>query len=137
MSLRDELQAIYDQHGELTPRLVVEVAKDESHPLHSRFEWDDAIAGEAWRQEQAHRLIQKVKCVYREATDTEPERLGRKYLPVHTERGYVYEPVEKVAADPLLAQMQLRDMERDWRELRRRYEHFSEFWAMVRKDSAA
>lgn len=137
MSLRDQLQEVYDQFGELTPKLVVDVARDPDHPLHSRFEWDDAVAGEAWRHDQAHRLIQKQKVVYREATETEPEKSIRKWHAVRTENGYAYQPAETIAADPLAVQMLLREMERDWKELRRRYEQFSEFWSMVRKDTAA
>jgi hypothetical protein len=33
MSLRDQLQAIYNERGKLTPTIVVDEARDESHPL--------------------------------------------------------------------------------------------------------
>ncbi|WP_143591212.1 hypothetical protein [Thermoactinospora rubra] len=134
MSLRDHMQAIYDQYGKLTPELVVEVAKEPDHPLHDRFEWDDSVAAEAWRREQAHRLIQKCKVVYREADDKNPEQSVRAFHAVRSEKGHVYEPVERVTADPFMAQLVLQDMEREWKALKRRYEHFSEFYAMVRRD---
>lgn len=58
MDLRTALQGIYDQHQQLTPAIVVDEARDAAHPLHSRFDWNDATAGEAWRRQQAHELIQ-------------------------------------------------------------------------------
>lgn len=136
MSLRDQLQEIYDRRGELTPALVVEEARDEQHPLHDRFEWDDAIAAEAWRREQAHELIRSVRVVYREADDTSPEKSVRAFHAVRTERGHVYEPAEEIREDEFKRQLVLRDMEREWRALQRRYEGFAEFVDMVRRDVA-
>lgn len=137
MSLRDQLQAIYDDHGKLTPALVVDEARDEAHPLHSRFEWDDAVAGEAWRRQQAHELIRSVRVVYKEADEKNSEHSVRAYHAVRSEKEYVYEPVEKVAKDDFTRQLVLKDMEREWRALRRRYEQFEEFLAMVRRDMDA
>lgn len=132
--LREQLQGVYDQHGKLTPDLVVDVAREPSHPLHHRFEWDDAVAGEAWRREQAHRLIQKVKVVYREADESGPARSIRAFHPIRKEDGHVFEPVEKVLQDPFMRQLRMRDMEREWTTLRRKYEEFEEFSEMVRRD---
>jgi hypothetical protein len=136
VSLRDQLQAVYDQHGTLTPQLVVELARDPAHPLHGRFDWDDRSAGEAWRREQARQLIRSVRVVYREADDKEAAKSVRAFHAVRTEVGSVFEPVEKVVADEFLSQLILRDMQRDWLTLKRRYESFEEFWRMVRADAA-
>ena len=35
--------------GTVTPPRVVEAARPESSPIHDAFEWDDVVAGEAWR----------------------------------------------------------------------------------------
>jgi hypothetical protein len=134
MSLRDQLQAIYDQQGQLTPRLVVDQARDASHPLHDRFEWNDAVAGEAWRRQQAHEMIRSVRVVYREATDETPEKSVRAFHAVRSEKGHVYEPAEKVAGDPFMARLVLNDMEREWRALKARYHQFDEFYQMIRRD---
>lgn len=134
--LRGELQAIYEHHGKLTPRLVVDEAREEDHPLHDRFEWNNEIAGEAWRRDQAHRLIQSVRIVYKPANEREGEKSVRAFHAVRKENGHVYEPTEKVTADPFIAQLVLRDMEREWRQLKQRYDQFEEFWDMVRQDAA-
>lgn len=132
--LRGELLAVRAQHGELTPQLVVDVARDPAHPLHSRFEWNDAVAGEAWRRQQAHELIRKVKIVYREATDTAPEKSVRAFVAIRSENRHVFDPVEEVAEDALRRKMALADMEREWRTLYRRWQEFDEFLGMVRRD---
>lgn len=132
MNLRDQLQQIYDQHQKLHPALVVNEARDENHPLHDRFEWDDSIAGEAWRRQQAHELIKSVRITYRKADES--ENSVRAFHAVRSEQGYTYEPTEKVVADPFTAKLVLADMEREWKALFRRYNEFDEFYAMVRAD---
>lgn len=134
MSLRDQLQNIYNQHGQLTPALVVEEARDEQHPLHDRFEWNDATAGEAWRRQQAHELIRSVKVVYREADEANPEKSVRAFHAMRSDKGHVYEPVEQIVNDDFARRLLLQDMEREWHALHRRYKHFEEFAAMVRRD---
>jgi hypothetical protein len=134
-SLREQLLEIRRTRGVLTGQVVVEEARDEGHPLHSRFEWDDAIAGEKWRVEQANELIRSVRVNYTsngKSSDlrgfvsiSRPDTPAREYL-----------PVEEVAEDPLMRKLVLRDAEREWRELLSRYEHLQEFFDIVRKDVA-
>jgi hypothetical protein len=132
--LRDELLAVRSQHGKLTPQLVVDAARNPEHPLHSRFEWDDAVAGEAWRRQQAHELIRKAKVVYREAGETEPEKSVRAFVAIRAEEGHVFDPVEEVAQDPFRQRLVLADMEREWKALFARYKEFEEFLSLVRQD---
>lgn len=130
--LRDQLQTIYDRRGRLTPALVVDEARDASHPLHHRFEWDNTVAGARWREQQAHELIRSVKISY--ATQTGAVKDVRAFHAVRQPTGHVYEPVERVVTDDVMRQVVLADMERQWRELRRRFEHFDEFAQMVQRD---
>jgi hypothetical protein len=133
-SLRDHIQAIYNKRGKLTPALVVDEARDEKHPLHDRFEWDDSVAGEQWRRQQAHELIRTVRIVYKPRTEKAAEKTIREWHAVRTEKGHVYEPAEKVVQDEFLGRLVLNDMRREWEALKRRYEDFEEFWQMVRGD---
>ena len=43
--------------GLLQPETVVEEARDESSPLHSRFQWDDTVGAQLYRIYQARQLI--------------------------------------------------------------------------------
>lgn len=133
MSLRDQLQAIYDERGLLTPQLVLDEARDPDHPLHTRFVWDDAVAAERYRLEQAHELIQSVKVVYKKG-GRGGERSVRAYQAVRSPAGYAYRPTEEVARDELATEIVLRDMERDWKQLKARYGHFQEFVQLIRSD---
>lgn len=135
MSLRDEMQAIYNQHGRLTPALVVETARPKNHPLHSKvFDRPKGEAAEAWYKHRAHELIQSVKIVYREATEEQSEKKVRAFHAVRSESGVEYRPAEEIAEDPFARQLVLRDMEREWKQLLARYEHFEEFLEMVKGD---
>lgn len=134
VSLRSILQSIYDQHGELTPELVVQEARAKDHPLHARFEWDNKTAGEQWRKHQASELIRSVKVVYREATEDEEERTVRAFHAVRTPKGNTYQPAEKIVENPFTRQLVLNEMEREWKAFRRRYERFAEFAEMIRRD---
>ncbi len=61
----DELSKLYEKHGGLKPEVVVDWA--ESHPdsaLHSRFEWDDTVAGREYRLWQAREIITEVRVTY-------------------------------------------------------------------------
>ena len=137
MSLREQLETIYEKRGELTPDIVVTEASNKTHPLHDRFEWNDKLAGHQYRLHQASELIRKVKIVYREATEDEDERRVRAWQSVRSEDGYKYVPSSEVVDDELLTAMVLRDMEREWRSLHRRYGRFEEFVSLVRGDLEA
>lgn len=138
MSLRDHLQAIYDERGELTPALVVDVARNREHPLHKRFEWDDTLAAEKYRREQAHDLIRSVRVNYQSArTDSTISIRAFHAVPRVDDAGrpkYGYVPTETVINDPIISRLILADMERDWQTLRRRWEQFEEFWQLVGGD---
>ena len=43
--------------SEATPAEIVEKAKDESTELHKCFEWDDSIAAQRWRLQQARQIV--------------------------------------------------------------------------------
>lgn len=139
MSLRDELQAIYDQHGKLTPKLVVDAAeRDRESMLFSRLHFDDdSKAAEVGRLYLARKLIQSVKVVYREQDGSRPERSVRAFYATRAdvdEFDYQFEPVDRVVNDPVKLQIVLRDMEREWKALKARFGHLKEFADMVRSD---
>lgn len=137
MSLREQLQNIYDEHGRLTAGLVVDAAKPKSHPLHARYyAMADREAAYEYRKVLAAKDIRSVKVVYREADEQTPERSVRAFHAVRDEEGdSSYEPVEKIVESPFLTKLLMADMEREWKALRRRYETFTEFWQMVAGDA--
>lgn len=133
--VRDHLEAIREKHGYLTPNLVVEEATPKAHPLHGRFEWDNRLAGAAWRREQAHQLIRSVRVAY--LTDERPKNV-RAYLAVPRPDSLrpSYEPTETVMADEFTRRIVLTQMEREWRTLQARYGDLVEFADLVRASVA-
>ena len=67
----DELTKIREIFGELTAKTTVEAARDEKSRLHNYFEWDNSIAGEKYREQQARTLI---GCVIERPDLAQPER---------------------------------------------------------------
>jgi hypothetical protein len=135
-NVREILQGIYDDNGILTRKLVVEIAQDESHPLHHRFDWDDRTAGQSWRLEQAGQLIRTARVSYKEADEDSDERSVAAFHALPNPRGWVYEPAHVIAEDPFKRRMLLNAMRREWLAFKRRYERFEEFTEMVREAAA-
>lgn len=131
MSLRDQLLAIRHEHGTLTPAIVLNEARLTDSPLHHRFEWDNSIAGEAYRRDQAHRLIQSVKVTY--SRDANGPKTVRAFLAVDRDDSPnpVYEPITDVIEDPLTLKIVQAAMIREIRALQNRYGHLKEFAALL------
>ena len=55
------LLSIYEKHGELTPPLVVAESRPKGAYLHNRFEWNDGVAGDRYREQQARQIIRVIK----------------------------------------------------------------------------
>lgn len=49
--------------GALSPEDVVDAARGESSPLHDFFEWNDAVAGEAFRRDQARYYLRNIEVI--------------------------------------------------------------------------
>lgn len=137
MNLRDELMAVRDRFGALTPANLVDAARDADSPLHSRFEWDDSTAAEKFRRVQAAELIRSVKVSYADVRDRPQE--VRAFLPVRgvDSPASVYEPTELLLADPFTAKMKLQEFEREWKAFKAKYEHMKEFASIIARDIAA
>ena len=131
-ALLDQLQAIRDERGALTPALVVEAARDPEHPLHSRFEWDDTEAAKQWRLTQASQLLRVVRLP---AENGRPSDL-RAFVAVKGAETHQadYVPTAEAMSDEFARRLVLRDMEREWKALKRRYEHMREFAALIASD---
>lgn len=83
--VRERIQALYEEHGEITPDIVIADAKKKSSPLHAYFEWDlKKAALQAWIQ-TARKLINSVKVIVQTEKISifvpryvrNPERTGR------------------------------------------------------------
>jgi hypothetical protein len=143
MSFANHLQAIYDEQGALTPQIVVDTARDEDHELHGHFLWDDTVAGELYRCNQAAQLIRRVT-VKRTAANGD-DVVTRAWVSVTEIEGRTvsndspghYLPVEIVISSSDLRPKYEQAMEREWKQLYAKYKEYQEFLDMVAADMAA
>lgn len=133
--LRSILQEIYAEHGRLTPELVVQAATPESSPLHHRFVWDNDEAAQRYREVQARELIRSVRVAYRRPDGHEGD--VRYFHAVRRPTGNSYTPVDEIVQDEVTTKILLNQMEREFLQLKRRYENFDEFWQLVRAQMPA
>lgn len=134
-----EFQKIYrEQHG-ITPEEVVRRASDENHVLHAGFEWDDTIAGPAYRDAQARLMMRVLQIVYRRPNGemTTPTRYLVKLthgesdpaLDDETEAAtapHVYLPVRVVMEEATWRSRYVRQAYQDLVNWRRRYHDVEE-----------
>jgi hypothetical protein len=98
----EELRRMHDEHGGLTPSIVVDESRPKDAPLHSAFEWNDSKAAEMYRQAQAGYIIRSVVAVVSIGENHEP-RETRAFVSVGDKErgdGHVYVAVQKALEDP-------------------------------------
>ena len=105
----------------LTPRQVVDDARDPEAVLHPCFEWDDLRAAELHREHQARHVISSLR-VIEPATTPEIQRV---YVSVEERRGEdterSYRPLSVVRADPVQRDAVLAEARRGLEAWRARY----------------
>lgn len=138
MSIRDEMERIYNTNGVLTPQGVVDDARPEGSALHSRFEWDDATAGEKYRLDQARHLIRSVRVTVQARPDADPVQVRAFHnVAVSDDGPHEYQPLRVLMDDPGSAERALRRARDEWLQLRRKYADLAGFLSMVEADIAA
>jgi hypothetical protein len=137
MSVRDELERIYNADGTLTPRAVVDDARPDDATLHPCFEWDDSIAGEQYRLDQARHLIRSVKVTVAPARKTKALTVRAFHNVAAPDEPRRYVPLRVLMDDPDTADTVLARARDEWRHLRRKYSDLEGFLEMVRGDLAA
>lgn len=80
---------------EVTPEQIVEAAKDVNSELHKCFDWDDKIAADKWRKQQARQIM--CFLVIREETK-EPDAVPLRVFYKNDNGGYKHS--EKVFQQP-------------------------------------
>ena len=144
MSTQEALQSLYDEHGTLTPSLVVAAAVNPSHELHPRFVWDDSEAAKRYRLVQASGLIRSVHIRIDRGEDSEPVRV-RAFVadremslsqesPDSEDLCGAYRPVEEVVASDVLRTAWFRSLTCEWQALKRKAGASKDFAGMVLRD---
>ena len=129
----EELERIRTFHnGRLEAVDVVTASRPAEAPLHSAFEWNDAKAAEAWREDQASTMIRHIAVVVEKPNGEETPI--RAFVSVKRDEDRSYTSIGHALADEhLRAQV----VHQAWSELEawhRRYAElaeFAKFFAMI------
>jgi hypothetical protein len=126
----EALNAITEKAGgKLTPKAVVDTARDDKHPLHPHFEWNDAAAAESYRLDQARNLIR----VIRVEDEVSEEGSTRAFLSVNSDDGVAYRPLDTVKRSSDLQLALMKQADRDLEAFQRRYRALKEVCAEIEK----
>jgi hypothetical protein len=110
-----ELDRIRRENGGDAPTdIVLDEARPADAPLHPAFTWDNRVAGEMWRRQEAMHLI---RAVY---VRTEPDGPSEPmFVHVATEDGGAYRSVSEVVHLPDQLDLAIAALEADLRGIRR------------------
>jgi hypothetical protein len=90
-----ELARLCERDGHVTKQTLLDAVRDKRHPLHNDFEWNNSIAGEKHRLDQALRMIESSRYLdlLEQARATKSRMVNatltpvRAYLPGRQEKG--------------------------------------------------
>jgi hypothetical protein len=136
VNLRDWVRGVYEERGEVTAALLVDDARPEDHPYHHRFEWDDTVAGEAYRRVQAADIIRSLNVTYGKDSRGRDKHV-REYLSFDDGTGRAYRPTAEVVHDDVGYQVLLRMAKREAHTFQTKYSHLKEYGEIVRGMEAA
>ena len=124
----EALEALADKAGgDLKPDAVVEAARSEKHPLHVHFEWDDKLAAEAHRLDQARNIIRIVRVEDEDASGGNV----RAFVSVSEKSGVAYKPIATVRKSHDLQLALLKAAERDLDAFKTRYRELKDICDLV------
>lgn len=66
------MSTIQKEQGTISAPALVEAARPKSSPLHRAFDWDDRLAAERWRLQQAQQMIYSVRIISTPGGPMEP-----------------------------------------------------------------
>lgn len=123
------LEDIERRDGRVTPEAVVDEARKPSSVLHPAFEWDDRVAAEQYRLQQARYILRHI--VVREVAPEAPMPV-RAFVVADTqdnddeERGRGYVHIRTAMSDPALRDAVLAKALAELNQWRQRYANLSE-----------
>lgn len=127
-----EFEKIEQKYGALTPANIVESAKSRKSILHPAFEWDDTIAAEKFRLQQARIIINNVEVIIVSDSGTTEiavfemvnvEESGRQYKHIQT---LTFNEIEQVKNNTLAALTQLSNKLKVYKQFNKVLEHLQE-----------
>ena len=127
-AIGEVLQALTDRAGgDLKPEAVVNAARDHGCALHVHFEWDDKIAAEAHRLDQARNIIRIIRVEDEDAVGGNV----RAFVSIAGNTGVAYKPIAVVKKSHDLQLALLKTAERDLEAFKARYRELKDICDLV------
>lgn len=104
----EELHKIAERDGGIEPQVVVDDSKPPSAPLHKCFTWDNSLAANKFRVNEARKLTGSVMTVLFE--EKEPQPGDNEFINVRIDGERKYVPQEVVFKDEDLSQQALNEV---------------------------
>ena len=106
----------------LTPKSLLDASRDDSAVLHNEFEWDDEVAAEAYRENQARHIIQCI-CTKVDCENGEQNTNVRAYFITSETDGYenitaIVQDASKYNSVLVMAMKELKAFQRKYSELK-------------------
>lgn len=119
-----------EQFGQVTPENLLESSRPEEAVMHKCFEWDDSVAAERYRKQQAYSMISNlIKVVIRHESKPESssEIKTRAVVNVSSDRGKGrFVSVERAMSDGEMHEIVLRNAIRELEEFKAKYRNLRE-----------
>ena len=113
------------QRGELTPAAMVDEARDPASPTHECYEWDDSLAAEQFRLDQARHHMRSILVMVKDASG-EQQIVRYAYVIEGSDEPYV--TVRDLAKDKVSAQRVADQLYRDAWDLLAAYRRYSQIF---------
>jgi uncharacterized protein YpuA (DUF1002 family) len=124
-------QSIIDAEGAVTPERLVEVSKPKDAPLHQEFEWNNTIAAQKYREEQARQIIKNIVAIELTEDEEEPKEVQcwvnsvRAFVPTD-ERLHKYVSINTALKEPSWRNNLLENAKRDMKAFIAKYNKLTE-----------
>lgn len=122
----EELLAIRDENGLITPEAVLARATDPASALHGSFEWNDREAANQYRLEQARALVRSYKVKIPELNVE-----IRRFTSIETSNGRGYDETTRVLENDFLRRQLLDRLTAELKAIESRYAKVSDAAAII------
>lgn len=112
----------YEEIGDakITPQEIVDRARDEKSELHKCFEWNDSIAAEKYRIQQARTILLNLVVV-----DIDKDKTPRRVFQISNQKNE-YQPLKFFMQNPDEYAILLNRAKKELQAIRKRYAEISE-----------
>ena len=122
----DEIQRITDRNGGcIKPHNIVAESRSITSPIHRCFEWNNKIAADKYRIEQAKYMLRSI-VVVQQVPDDEP-LLVRAFVSIKENDEPVYTPIHRAVSDPDQWEFVLASAYEELKAWRQKYKTLQQF----------